>query len=78
MKKQTVKRININLTIAELTVIEELLKDQEHLNRTMGNPPYTKNNASDIVRFAICQLGYGEGLGDKMIKAEFGDDNLPF
>jgi hypothetical protein len=66
MKKQTVKRINVNLTKIELTVIEELLKNQEQLNESMGNPPWTKNNASDIIRFAICQLGYEEGLGDKM------------
>lgn len=66
MKSQIVKRININLTKTELTVIEELLKQQEIINEWMGNPPETKNNASDIVRLAIDKLGYAMGLGDKM------------
>lgn len=66
MKSQIVKRININLTKTELTVIEELLKQQEIINEWMGNPPETKNNASDIVRLAIDKLGYEMGLGDKM------------
>lgn len=66
MRSQVAKRININLTKTELTVIEELLKQQEELNRMMGNPPHTKNNTSDIIRLAICRLGYEEGLGDKM------------
>ena len=66
MKSQIVKRININLTKTELKVIEELLKQQEIINEWMGNPPETKNNASDIVRLAIDKLGYEMGLGDKM------------
>ena len=66
MKSQIAKRMNINLTKTELTVIEELLKQQEIINEWVGNPPYTKNNASDIVRLAIDKLGYEMGLGDKM------------
>lgn len=66
MKSQIVKRININLTKTELKIIEELLKQQKIINEWMGNPPETKNNASDIVRLAIDKLGYEMGLGDKM------------
>lgn len=66
MKSQVAKRMNINLTKTELTVIEELLKQQEVINDWMRNPPDTKNNASDIVRLAIDKLGYAMGLGDKM------------
>lgn len=66
MKSQIVKRMNINLTKKELTVIEELLKQQKIVNEWMGNLPETKNNASDIVRLAIDKLGYAMGLGDKM------------
>lgn len=66
MRSQITKRMNINLTKTEETVIEELLKQQEIINEWMGNPPDTKNNASDIVRLAIDKLGYALGLGDKM------------
>ncbi len=66
MKSQVAKRMNINLTKTEVTVIEELLKRQEQVNERMGNPPFTKNNASDIVRWAILRLGYDEGIGEKM------------
>lgn len=66
MRSQITKRMNINLTKTEETVIEELLKQQEIINEWMGNPPDKKNNASDIVRLAIDKLGYALGLGDKM------------
>lgn len=66
MKSQVAKRMNVNLTKTEVTVIEELLKNQNRLNEMLGNSPNTKNNASDVVRYAIIRLGYDEGLGDKM------------